>query len=364
MENRAFNFSAGPCMLPDEVIARAKAEFGNYQNTGTSIFEMSHRGPEFSEVLARAEKNVRDLMDLTDQQHVLFIHGGASLQFLMTAMNLRTPNGTADFALTGTWSKKAMAEAARFGQVNAVCNSEAAHFKNIPHFVDWQMTPQADYLHITSNNTIFGTQYHEFPTPPDGVPIIADMSSDIMSRVINMDQFGLIYAGLQKNLGPSGLGLVIAQKELLEQRQKSDLPTLLDYQTYVKHHSMFNTPPTFQIYMLALVTDWLMEKGGISVIEQINDAKSETLYEVIDNSGYYRGTADGPDRSRMNITFRLPSEALEARFVEEAAKAGLTGLKGHRSVGGIRASIYNSMPLKGVSKLVDFMQDFQERHPS
>lgn len=353
-EIRIFNFAPGPAMLPVEVMQRAQEEFCNYHLTGSGLIELSHRSPEFSEVIERAENNIRKLMNISDDYAVCFIQGGASMQFAMVPMNLMQAGGFAEYADTGYWSTQSIKEAKLFGEVKIIASSKETNYNRIP--THWKSDPKASYLHITSNNTIFGTQYHSFPEVE--TPLIADMSSDIMSRIIDVNQFGLIYAGAQKNLGPSGVALVIIRKDLAE-RVTDHVPTMLRYKTYIEKKSLFNTPPTFAIYMLALVTDWLKEKGGIAAIEAINDAKSEALYEVIDNTDFYRSPVEPASRSKMNIVFRLPSEELEAKFVSEAKAEGLVELKGHRSVGGIRASIYNAMPLRGVEKLIDFMNEFK-----
>jgi phosphoserine aminotransferase len=354
-----YNFSAGPAMLPKEVMNEAKEEFTNYADTGCGLIELSHRGPEFSRVLEEAKANIRELMEISDDYSICFIQGGASLQFAMIPMNLMIPNGFAEYADTGTWSSKAMKEAELFGEVRTVASSKETNYDRIPVIRHWSPDPAASYLHITTNNTIAGTQYHSFPTTE--APLIADMSSDIMSRKLNVDDFGMIYAGAQKNLAPSGMALVIIRKDLAE-RTPGKLPTMLRYSTFVEKDSMFNTPPTFTIYMLGLVLKWLKKKGGLAAIEEINDAKSEALYELIDSSEFYRSPVEPGSRSKMNIVFRLPSEELEAKFVAEAKKEGLAGLKGHRSVGGIRASIYNAMPLRGVETLVDFMNEFSRKN--
>lgn len=281
------------------------------------------------------------------------------MQFCMIPMNFLPAGGVADYADSGTWSDKAIKEARRFGTVNVVGSSKETNYDRIPVVRHWKPTENASYLHITSNNTVAGTQYHTFPPVHEGVPMIADMSSDFMSRVIDINDFGMVYGGAQKNLGPSGVALVIIRKDLAERANK-DLPTMLRYSTYVDKDSMFNTPPTFAIYILKLITDWMKAKGGLEVIEEINNTKSEGLYELIDRSDFYTSPVYPGSRSKMNVVFRLPSEELEAKFVKEAAQNGMTGLKGHRSVGGIRASIYNAMPIAGVEKLIDFMIQFEK----
>jgi len=356
---KVYNFSAGPAKLPEEVMIKANEEFLNYANSSSGLMELSHRGPEFSDVMHNVEKNIRDLMSLSDDYAVCFVPGGASMQFPMIPMNLMLPGGFAEYADTGTWSDKAIKEAQNLGEVKIVASSKDTKYDRIPIIRHWHPDNAASYLHITSNNTVAGTQYHAFPTTE--APLIADMSSDIMSRVINVNDFAMIYAGAQKNLGPSGVALVIIRKDLAD-RVPSTVPTMLKYKTYIEKQSMFNTPPTFAIYILNLVMEWLKDKGGISAIEEINNVKSEALYELIDGTDYYTSPVDPASRSKMNIVFRLPSEDLEAEFLKGAKEVGLVGLKGHRSVGGIRASIYNAMPMKGVESLVDFMNDFENKN--
>ncbi|NOY74520.1 MAG: 3-phosphoserine/phosphohydroxythreonine transaminase [Kiritimatiellaeota bacterium] len=350
-----YNFSAGPAMLPKEVMNQAKEHFTDFAGTGCGLVELSHRGPEFSKVLDEAQTDLRELMEISDDYAICFIQGGASMQFAMIPMNLMLPDGFAEYADTGTWSAKAMKEAELFGDVRTIASSKDSNYDKIPVIRHWSPDDKASYLHITTNNTIAGTQYHAFPTSK--APLIADMSSDIMSRKINVDDFAMIYAGAQKNLAPSGMALVIIRKNLAERAPKN-LPTMLKYSTYIEKDSMFNTPPTFTIYVFGLVLKWLKRMGGLAEMEEINDAKSEALYELIDTSDFYRSPVFPESRSKMNVVFRLPSEELEAKFVADAKKKGLSGLKGHRSVGGIRASIYNAMPLRGVETLVDFMNDF------
>ena len=351
-----YNFSAGPACLPKPVLERAQAEFCNFQNSGSGIIELSHRGKFFSPVIERAEANIRELMNISDDYAVCFIQGGASMQFAMTAMNLLN-GGTADFVDTGVWAAKAAKEAKLFGTANIAASSKETKYDHIPAQSEWNLTPGAAYLHITSNNTIAGTQYQQLPKAPAGVPLIADMSSDIMSRVFDVNDFGLIYAGAQKNLGPSGVAVVIIRKDLAE-RTADTVPTMLRYSTYIENGSMFNTPPTFGIYILALVTDYFKEMGGIAAIEKINNAKAAKLYSFLDSSDFFTSPVAVEDRSRMNVVFRTPSDELDAKFVKEATAAGLTDLKGHRLVGGCRASIYNAMPPEGVDALIDFMKEF------
>lgn len=359
MSMRVYNFSAGPAMLPTPVMEKAQEEFCNYHGVGNGIIELTHRGAQFEEVLARAKANIKELMNISDEYEIIFVQGGASLQFSMVPMNLMLPGGFAEYADTGVWSSKAAKEAKLFGNVKIIASSKETNYDRIPDIRHWKPEAGSSYLHITSNNTIFGTQYHVFPDMGGtDVPLIADMSSDIMSRRIDVSKFGLIYAGAQKNIGPSGICLVIMKKDLAK-RTPEKIPTMLKYSTYLDNDSLYNTPPTFAIYMIALVTDWLKEQGGLKVVEEINDMKSEVLYELIDKSSFYRCPVEASNRSKMNVNFRLPTEELEDKFVKEAKANGMLGLKGHRSVGGIRASIYNAMPMKGVEQLIDFMNEFE-----
>ena len=358
---RVVNFSAGPAMLPTVVMERAQAEFCDYKGSGCGVMEHSHRGPLFDEIIARANSNVREILGISDEYDVVYIQGGASMQFAMIPMNFMKQGGYAEFADTGTWSSKAMKEAKLFGEVKTVASSKADKYTYIPAFNTWEpTTEESSYLHITSNNTIYGTQYQDFPTTK--APLIADMSSDIMSRKVDVSKFGMIYAGAQKNLGPSGLALVIIRKDLVG-RTPEKVPTMLKYSTYTENNSLYNTPPTFGIYMIGLVTDWIKEVGGLEAVEKMNDAKAALLYQAIDESnGYYSTPVKKCSRSKMNVVFRLPTEELEAKFLEVVKANGMIGLKGHRSVGGMRASIYNAMPLEGVEKLVGIMNDFRKNN--
>ena len=352
-----YNFSAGPARLPKAVMERVQAEFCDYQGSGSGIVELSHRGKYFAPVIERAEANIRELMGISDDYAVCFVQGGASMQFAMLAMNLLN-GGTADYVDTGVWSSKAAKEAKLFGDVNIVASSKESKYDHIPAASEWKQTSGAAYLHITTHNTIAGTQYMDMPTAPAGVPLIADMSSDIMSRAFDVNKFGMFYAGAQKNLGPSGVALVVIRKDLAA-RTRDNVPTMLRYSTYIDEGSMFNTPPTFAIYILALITDWLKEHGGIAAMEKVNDAKAKLLYDFLDDSAFYASPVAKADRSRMNVVFRTPNADLDAKFVSEATAAGLTQLKGHRLVGGCRASIYNAMPIEGVQALIDFMKKFE-----
>jgi len=356
---KVYNFSAGPAKLPEKVLEIAQSEFCNYRDCGSSVMELSHRGKVYQPIIDAAVANIRELMNVSDDYEVLFVQGGASMQFCMLAMNLLN-GGIGDYADTGVWSAKAAKEGKNFGTVNLVCSSKETKYDHIPTFSEWKMTPGAQYLHITSNNTVAGTEYAAFPKPLSGVPMIADMSSDIMGRVVNVNDFGLIYAGAQKNLGPAGFALVIIRKDLMA-RVKENVPTMLKYTTYAENGSMFNTPPTYGIYILKLVTDYFKEMGGIAAIEKINRAKAAKLYSFIEASSFYRSPVAKDSRSIMNIVFRTPSEEQDAAFVKAAEANGLTSLKGHRLVGGLRASLYNAMPMEGVDALISFMKDFEQK---
>ena len=359
-ENRIYNFNAGPAALPLEVLEEIKDSFLNFGGSGMSITEISHRSVLFDEVINDAVARTRRLMKLDDKFHVLFIQGGASLQFYMIPLNHLGEGDTADYVNTGTWSTKAIKEAQIMGKtINVVASSEDENFSCIPKNISFNSN--AVYAHITSNNTIKGTQWASYPET-GGVPLIADMSSDIMSRPFDVDKFGLIYAGAQKNIGPAGVCMVIIRDDMLK-RVPDKLPSMLKYTTYASKNSMFNTPPCFAIYMIQLVMKWLEESvGGLEKMEKINQKKARLLYEAIDASGFYQGTAETDSRSLMNVTFRLPDEALEKQFVEQALKNSMGGLKGHRSVGGCRASIYNATELAAVEALVDFMKHFEQKN--
>jgi len=357
---KVFNFNAGPAVLPAVVMERAQKEFCDYHGSGCGIMEHSHRNKLFDEVLAHANDNIRKILAVPENYDIVYIQGGASLQFAMIPMNLAIPGKVMEFADTGTWSSKAMKEAALFGEVKAIASSKADKYTYIPDVDSMKPSADASFFHITSNNTIYGTQYRKFPESP--CPMIADMSSDFMSRRFDVSKFGLIYAGAQKNLGPSGMAVVIIRKDLVD-RTPANVPTMLRYATFTENNSLYNTPPTFGIYMLSLVTDWVLEQGGLDAIEKVNDRKAAALYEGIDSSdGFYRSPVRKDSRSRMNVVFRLPSEELEAKFVKESIAAGMIGLKGHRSVGGIRASIYNAMTMEGIERLLSFMADFRKNN--
>jgi phosphoserine aminotransferase len=356
MKERIYNFNAGPAVLPLPVLEEIQAEFLNFKGSGMSIVEVSHRSKWFDEVIQDATARVKRLLKLDGSFRVLFLQGGASLQFSMVPMNLLPKDHSADYVNTGTWATKAIKEARILGKaVNVVASSEDKNFSYIPKGISFSR--DSAYVHITSNNTIKGTQWASFPDT-GGAPLISDMSSDIMSRPFNPSPFGLIYAGAQKNLGPAGATLVIIREDMLE-REPENLPTMLKYTTFVDHNSMFNTPPCFAVYTIQLVLKWLEETiGGLEKMEKANREKASLLYGAIDASEFYRGTAENESRSMMNVTFRLPNEDLEKQFVQQALEHGLAGLKGHRSVGGCRASIYNAASLEAVKALVDFMDEF------
>jgi len=357
-EHTVYNFSAGPATLPRAVILKAQEEFADFRGCGYSLIEESHRSKGFSAVIDKAEADIRELMGISDDYAVLFLQGGASLQFAMIPMNLTVAGKPMAYADTGSWANKAIKEAKLFGDVDVVYSGKDGNYTCIGDPQEWELPTDASYVYICSNNTIAGTEYRSYPETGD-VPLIADMSSDIMSRVVDVNSFGMIFAGAQKNLGPAGVTLAIIRRDLAD-RVAATVPTMLKYTTHIEKGSMFNTPPTFAIYIVGLVAEWLKAQGGLAAVQKINEAKSHALYEMMDAGDFYEGTAEPGDRSNMNVTFRLPSEELEAKFVAEAAAVGMVGLKGHRSVGGCRASIYNAMPLAGVSALIDFMHEFED----
>ncbi len=354
-----YNFSAGPAILPKEVLKQAQAELVDYQGTGMSIMEMSHRGPEYEAIHAEAAANLRELLGVPEEYAVLFLQGGATGQFAMAPMNLLGAGQTADYAHSGAWAKKAIDEAKCIGKVNVAANTNDARPCRVPVASELKLTDGAAYVHVTSNETISGAQWKTFPKTD--APLVADMSSDILSRQIRVADFGLIYAGAQKNLGPSGVTLVIIRKGLAD-RAPATVPAILQYKTHIENDSMYNTPPTFSVYLLCLVTRWAKQQGGIAAIEKLNDAKAKRLYAAIDATDFYRGAADPAHRSSMNVTFNLATPELEAKFAKEATAAGFSQLKGHRSVGGIRASIYNAFPAEGVDALVAFMRTFESKN--
>lgn len=358
-----YNFNAGPAVLPKSVMLKAQEEFANYHGCGYGIVEESHRAPLFDEVINGAEANLRKLMNISDDYEVLFLQGGASLQFAMIPMNLMIPGKKIGFCDTGEWSHKAIKEAKILGaDIDLAFDGSADKFTTIGDASSWKFDANDAYVHMCCNNTIYGTEYQNYPETGD-IPLIADMSSDIMSRTFDMNRFALVFAGAQKNMGPAGVTLVVIRKDLAA-RCPETVPTMLHYSTHIKSKSLYNTPSTFGIYMIRLVSDWMLEQGGVSAIQKVNEEKAAKLYAAIDNSGFFRGTCAKADRSKMNVCFRIGDgvEELEKKFVSEAKAAGLIGLKGHRAVGGLRASIYNAMPLAGVEKLTAFMADFAKNN--
>ena len=357
---RIFNFSAGPAILPVPVLEEAQRDLLALPNVGMSVMEISHRSKPFDEIIQGAEADFRALAGIPAGYKVLFLQGGASLQFSMVPMNLLGAGQTADYILTGDWSKKALKEAKRVGNTKVVATTEEGGFKRIPKQDEIQTTAGAAYVHMTSNNTIFGTEWSYVPET-GGVPLVCDASSDIFSRPIDLSKFGLIYAGAQKNLGPSGVTVVVVREDLLA-RSADTLPAMLNYKVQAENGSLYNTPPVFGIYILRLVLKWLVSIGGLEAIAKINDRKAGLLYTELDRTPFWRPHAEKDSRSAMNVTFRLPSEDLEKLFVKESTAAGFDGLKGHRSVGGLRASIYNAFPEEGVRALVEFMREFEKKH--
>jgi phosphoserine aminotransferase len=360
MSKRSFNFSAGPAVLPEPVLRKAQEAVWDVAGSGIGIMEHSHRGKVFDKIRDEAEQACRDLAGIPDNYQVLFLQGGASLQFSMVPMNLLPPDRTADYLLTGVWAQKAVKEAKILGgKVHLAASSESTNFDRIPKASELKYSERPAYVHITTNNTIYGTQWRSEPAVPAGVPLVADTSSDMYSRPIDVSRYGLIYAGAQKNLGPSGVVLVIIRNDLVEAGPKT-LPTMLQYRTHAAEKSLYNTPPTFGIYVMGEVFKWIQSEGGLEGVAEHNESKAALLYDYIDQSDFFRGTAQLDSRSLMNICFRAPTEELENKFVAEATKRGLDGLKGHRSVGGMRASVYNACPRAAVEALVAFMKEFEQ----
>ena len=358
--SRIFNFGAGPAMLPTAVMEKAQKEFLNYNDMGSSVIEISHRSAEFDEIINRCDSLLSELAEIPPNYKILYVHGGAQMQFSGVPLNLINykPARKATFMLTGNWAVKASKEASRYGtSINAI-SSEDANFSYIPKWNPSDLDLESSYVHITSNNTLYGTRWHKFPETGD-IPLVADMTSEFLSRKIDINQFGIIFAGLQKNLGPAGLALVIIREDLLG-HALPETPSLLNYKVYEEQHSLANTNNTFAIYMMSLVLEWLNEQGGVGKIEIENSRKAAHLYDFIDNSDFYEGTAHPDHRSIMNVTFNLSENELLSDFLEQALAAGLYALKGHRAVGGVRASIYNAMPYKGCEALVDFMREFEK----
>ncbi len=357
--NRIHNFSAGPAALPLEVLERAKKDFVDYKGTGTSVIEKSHRGADYVAIDAHAREQLVNILNLNDDYDVLFLQGGASTQFLTVPFNFLSEGDTADYINTGAWSTKAIKEAKIFGNVNEAYSSADTNFNHIPTNEQLKLTPEAKYVHFTSNNTIFGTQFADEPET-NGVKLVCDASSDFLSRPINISKYGVLYAGAQKNLGPAGVTIVIVNKEFLSVNGKSDIPTMMNYNTHAG--KMFNTPPVFAVYMVGLVLDWIQEKGGLDYLKTFNEEKAALLYNEIDADDFYVGTAEKASRSNMNVCFRITDTDLETKFLAEASTQHLDALKGHRSVGGIRASIYNACPQESVEALVSFMKEFRAKN--
>lgn len=362
MLNRSHNMNAGPGALPLEVLQQAQAELLDFKGTGMSVMEMSHRSKEYDEVIQTAESDLRELISIPSNYKILFLQGGATLQFAMMPMNLRPAGVSADYVVNGTWGKTAVREAKKLGLTHVAGSTESDGFKTLSDFSKLDLDPKAAYLHYTSNETIHGVEYFTEPTPPNGVPLFCDASSDFISHPIDINKYAFMYAGAQKNAGPAGVTVVIIRDDMLE-RVPENLPVMLDYKVQAKDGSMHNTPPCFSIYMIGLVFQWAKKVGGLSAIEKTNRAKAGLLYKAIDESGgFYNGHAAADARSLMNVTFRLPSEELEELCAKEAKKEGLIGLKGHRSVGGMRASLYNAVTMDSVNALVSFLKEFQRRN--
>ena len=354
---RVYNFSAGPACLPEEVLQTAQNEFMAYGQSGMNVMEMSHRSKDYTDIIEAAEADLRDLMAIPDNYKVLFLQGGASTQFAMVPMNLMK-KGKAHYVNTGMWSKKAIAQAKKYGEVNVVASSEDKTFSYIPELTKDMFTPDADYVHITTNNTIYGTHYAKTPDV-NGLPLVSDMSSCILSEEVNIADYGIIYAGAQKNIGPAGVTIVIIREDLIREDLPQFVPTMLTYKTHADAASLFNTPPTYAIYISGLVFKWVKKMGGVAAMNEMARAKSGKLYDYLDNSDMFSATVTGKDRSLMNIPFVTGDADKDAAFIAGAKKAGLVNVKGHRSVGGMRASIYNAMPMAGVDALIDYMKKFE-----
>ena len=354
---RVYNFSAGPSMLPLEVLQQAQKEFTCYKTSGMSVMEMSHRSKDFEEIIEKAECDLRELMHIPDNYDVLFLQGGGHTQFAMVPLNLMNKNKKADYVKTGQWAKKAAAEAARYGDVRIVASSEDKMYSYIPKLDPSTFSKDADYFYITVNNTIYGTRYTEIPDTGN-IPLVGDISSNILAENIDVSRFGLLFAGAQKNLGPAGVTVVIVRRDLIGNAMDFT-PTMLDYKVHAENKSLYNTPPTFAIYFAGLVFEWVKKQGGVEALQKINEHKAGILYDFLDHSDFFKGTVVPKDRSLMNAPFVLPTEELNAKFINEAKAHGFVNLKGHRTVGGMRASMYNAMPVEGVKKLVEFMEKFE-----
>ena len=358
--SRVYNFSAGPAVLPEPVLRRAAEEMLDYRGTGMSVMEMSHRSKAYQAILDQAEADLRRLMGIPQNYRVLFLQGGASQQFAMVPMNLMK-NRVADYIITGQWAKKAWQEAKLYGQANVVASSQDRNFSYIPDCADLPIDPQADYVHICENNTIYGTKFHRLPNTK-GKNLVADVSSCFLSEPVEVSRYGMLYGGAQKNVGPAGVVIAVIREDLIDEDVLPGTPTMLRYKVHADNGSMYNTPPAYGIYICGLVFQWLLEQGGLEAMGQRNREKAAVLYDFLDSSRLFRGTVEKKDRSLMNVPFITGSDELDAQFVAEAAQAGLVNLKGHRTVGGMRASIYNAMPRQGVEKLVQFMDRFEQTH--
>ncbi|MBI4730552.1 MAG: 3-phosphoserine/phosphohydroxythreonine transaminase [Chloroflexi bacterium] len=361
MTKRVYNFNPGPAVLPLEVLQQAQAEMLDFKGTGMSVMEISHRSKDFEGIVADAQNDLRDLLGIPANYKILFLQGGASLQFAMIPMNFRPAGASADYIVTGTWSKKAFKESQKLGAAKAAASLEADNFNRLPAQSELKLDPQAAYLHFTSNETIHGVEYFTEPAPPAGVPLICDASSDFISHPVDVSKYAMIYAGAQKNAGPAGVVIAIVRDDMIE-KVPANLPNLLDYKALAEENSLLNTPPCWSIYVVGLVLKWAKGLGGLEAIQKRNQNKAGLVYKAIDESGgFYKGHAKA-DRSVMNVTFRLPTEALEEQFAGEAKKRDLIGLKGHRSVGGMRASLYNALPVEAAEELVKFMKEFQQKN--
>lgn len=358
--SRIFNFSAGPSVLPESVLSIAANEMLDYNGSGQSVMEMSHRSKVYEEIINQCEASLREVMNIPDNYKVLFLQGGASSQFAMIPLNLLNKSKKADFVITGQWAKKAYQEASRYGTTNIVASSSDKTFSYIPKLDESKFDKDADYFHICLNNTIYGTRFNKLPNTGN-VPLVADVSSCILSEPIDVSKFGILYAGAQKNMGPAGLTVVIIREDLVGNAQEIT-PTMFNYKTHVDNNSMFNTPPTYAIYICKLVLDWIKNLGGLEKMKELNEKKAKLLYDFLDSSKMFKGTVEKEDRSLMNIPFITGNDELDKKFIKEVTAAGFENLKGHRSVGGMRASIYNAMPIEGVEKLVEFMKEFEKNN--
>ena len=358
--SRVYNFSAGPAVLPEEVLKEAAAEMLDYNGTGMSVMEMSHRSKAFEEIIRTAEADIRELMNIPDNYKVLFLQGGASQQFAMIPMNLMK-NGVADYIVTGQWAKKAYQEAQKYGKANKIASSEDKTFSYIPDCSDLPISEDADYVYICENNTIYGTKYKELPNTK-GKTLVADVSSCFLSEPVDVSKYGVIYGGVQKNVGPAGVVIVIIREDLITEDVLPGTPTMLQYKTHADANSLYNTPPAYGIYICGKVFKWLKKQGGLAAMKEKNEKKAKLLYDFLDQSKLFKGTVEPKDRSLMNVPFVTGDKELDAKFVKEAKEAGCENLKGHRTVGGMRASIYNAMPYEGVEALVEFMKKFEEEN--